>query len=651
MRNISPPAFDSIEFERTFYYDGPLGCDWSKKRSLFHVWSPAAEAMTLRLYRTGHRKETPKDFPMTSLGSGVWHVELPGNHEGMYYTYQPEIPGYPIRETADPYARAVGANGQRAMIVDLSGTDPKGWDKDRKPAFGKPTDAILYELHVRDASIHPKSGIQNKGRFAGLTERGTKGPGGVRTGLDHLVELGVTHVHLLPIADYFTVDETKPKARQYNWGYDPQNYNVPEGSYATDAKDGAVRVREFKSLVQAFHKAGLRVVMDVVYNHTYHAADSCFSILAPGYYYRMLADGSFSNGSGCGNETASERAMFTRFMIDSLVYWAREYHVDGFRFDLMGLHDLETMNLIRAAMDDLDPSILLYGEGWTGGDSPLPESERAIKVNAAQLNRIGVFSDDMRDGVKGAVWDAGRKGFVNGGENYEETIKFGVVAGVRHPSVRYTKVNYSHRPWAKEPHHCVNYCSAHDNHTLWDKLLLTNPEDSEADRIRMHSLSNAIVLTSQGISFLHAGTDFLRTKHGEENSYNKPDKINWMDWSRKADYLAVNQYHRGLIALRKAHPALRLPTAKQIRDSIRFLKPNLPSVVAFLIDGKSVKDPAGRLLVVYNASREAIALPLPEGKWHVLANEKRAGAKPFGKPLTGSAKVAPISLLVLSAKA
>lgn len=651
MARKTQPDFDAPAFERTFFYDGPLGADWAPERTVFRVWSPTATAMELRLYRTGHRAEKPVVKPMAPGRGGVWEVEVSGNLDGKYYTYAPVLPGRPATETADPYARATGANGQRAMVLDLGRTQPRGWDKDCRPAFGNPTDAVIYELHVRDATMHPRSGAKNKGRFLGLAERGTRGPGGVKTGLDHLVELGVTHVHLLPVADYATIDELKPRANQYNWGYDPQNYNVPEGSYATNARDGAARVREFKTLVQSMHKAGLRVVMDVVYNHTYHAGDSCFSRLVPGYYYRMKPDGAFSNGSGCGNETASERAMFTRYMIDSLVYWATEYHIDGFRFDLMGLHDLETMNLIRAALDEIDPSILLYGEGWTGGDSPLPEARRAVKVNAAQLDRIGVFSDDMRDGVKGAVWDAVRPGFVNGGEGYEDTVKFGVAAACRHGSVRYSKVHYSRRPWAKEPHHCVNYASAHDNHTLWDKLALANARDSEADRIRMQKLALGVVLTSQGIAFLHAGSEFLRTKHGEENSYKSPDRINWMDWGRKAEHKSVFTYVKGLVALRRAHPAFRLPAAKQIRDALAFLPVPGPSVIAFVLDGRSVRDPAGRLVVIYNARREAVEVDLPRGRWHVLANANRAGAKPAGKPLEKTARVAPLSLLVLAAKA
>ncbi|HMP73651.1 MAG TPA: type I pullulanase [Kiritimatiellia bacterium] len=641
------PSFDSSDFVNQFHADCALGALWTGEATEFRAWAPTASEVELRLYRKGHGADRPRRVAMVRGAKGVWNTVVAGDLHGTYYTFGVKHRGKSV-EAVDPYAKSTGANGQRGMVCDFGRTHPKGWEKDGRLPEMAPTDAIIYELHVRDLTIHESSGVKNKGKYLGLIETGTRGPGGVKTGLDHLKELGITHLHLLPLHDFMSIDETKPAKKQYNWGYDPQNYNVPEGWYATDATDGAVRIREMKEMVQGLHKAGIRVVMDVVYNHTYQAGDSCFNRMVPGYYYRMNKDGTFSNGSGCGNETASERSMFRKYMIDSLVHWATEYHIDGFRFDLMGLHDLDTMNEIRKALDKVDPGILLYGEGWTGGESPLPDDAKAIKRNAARLERIGVFSDDTRDGVKGPVWEASRPGFVNGYAGMEETIKFAVVAATRHSGVRYKKVNYSDRPWAREPHHCVNYVSAHDNHTLWDKLALAGPKESEADRIKMQKLSNAIVLTSQGISFLHAGVDMLRTKKGEENSYNKPDDINALDWGRKKTYKQVFDYYKGLIALRKGHPALRLPKAKQIRELLSFLPMPSAGMVGFVVDGRTVKDPGGKLVVIYNATRKEQVVDVPGPAWGVLADGRRAAAKPFRKVAGNQVKVGPLSVLVLA---
>ena len=444
-----------------------------------------------------------------------------------------------------------------------------------------------------------------------------------------------------------SVDETKLKKPQYNWGYDPQNYNVPEGSYSTNPFDGVTRIREFKQMVQSLHRAGIRVVMDVVYNHTAKSHDSHLNLLVPNYYYRQDAKGGFSNGSGCGNETASERAMVRKMFVDSVVHWAREYHVDGFRFDLMGLHDIETMNGIRAALDEIDPTILIYGEGWTGGDSPLPDAQRASKQNTAKLNRIAAFSDDMRDGVKGAVWDKSRAGFINGREGMEETVKFSVVAATKHPQVDFSRVDYSKAPWAAEPHHCVNYVSCHDNHTLWDKLGLAGGQPiSEAEKIRLQKFANAIVLTSQGIAFLHAGEEFCRTKRGEENSYNVGDKINAMDWRLKKKYRDVYDYYRGLVALRRAREELRMNSSAEIRKRLKFLPMTVANVVAFSIG--RLESGAPGLAVIYNARRETAEVSIPAGKWNVLADESAAGAKPLRRFSGDRVRVAAQSAMVLS---
>lgn len=622
--------FDS-RFDRRFFFSGPLGALHSKTKTTFRVWAPTADALTLNLYSRGLGGDADERIALERGPRGTWSATLRGNLHGIFYTYTATIGGIENAEAVDPYASAVGANGLRGMVVDLSATNPAGWTRDRKPAFKNLTDAVLYELHVRDFTIHPSSGAQHRGKFMGLTERNS---------IQHLKELGVTHVHLLPAFDFVSVDETKPGKRQYNWGYDPLNYNVPEGSYSTNPHEGVTRIREFKQMVLALHRAGIRVVMDVVYNHTAKSHDSHLNQLVPGYYHRQDEKGGFSNGSGCGNETASERAMVRKMFVDSVVHWAREYHVDGFRFDLMALHDIETMNAIRAALDRVDRSILLYGEGWTGGTSPLPDAKRASKQNAAKLRRVAAFSDDMRDGVKGAVWDKSRPGFINGRDGMEETIKFAVVAATRHPQVDCAKVDYSKSPWAAEPHHCVNYVSCHDNHTLWDKLGLAGPQPlSEHERVRLQKFANAIVLTAQGIPFLHAGEEFCRTKHGEENSYNLGDKINALDWQRKKKFSDVFDYYRGLIALRRTRPELRLPTAAAIRRQLKFLPMPSSNTVGFTV---------GKLLVLYNARSEGVNVTIPHAHWSVFVDETNAGTRPLRK-FTGSiVTVAPQSALVLA---
>jgi len=642
-------SFKINDLDRTCRYGGgDLGASWTKRGTAFRLWAPSAEAADLLFYARDLDSPPTKTVRMRRGPKGTWTHREPGDLHGTYYTYRVTIGSRRQPEAVDPYAKAVGANGMRGMIVDLSRTNPPGWVSDLRPPLKSFTDSIIYELHIRDLSTHSSSGIRHKGRFLGLTEAGTRSPTGERTGLDHLVDLGITHLHLLPSFDFVSVDETRPGLDQFNWGYDPQNYNVPEGSYSTNPRDGAVRIREFKEMVRALHAHGIRVVMDVVYNHTGRTPDSNFNLLVPRYYYREDGKGGFSNGSGCGNETASERFMMRKFMVDSVVYWAREYHVDGFRFDLMGLHDITTMNAIRRALDRVDPSILLYGEPWGAGPSPFPADRLAHKANTSRLNRIAAFSDDLRDGVKGYVFQHDEPGFANGLAGREEAVKFGVVAATRHPQVDGSKLPYSRAPWARQPFQCVNYVSCHDNHTLWDRLAITNPRDSEAERIRMDVLCQAIVLTAQGIAFLHAGEEMLRTKRGNENSYNAPDRINQLDWTRKAKYRPVYRYYRGLIALRKAHPAFRMGGAAAIRRHLKFLKMPAPNMVGFVLAGHANGDPAGTLVVIYNANRTAQDVSIPRGAWNVLADDRRAGAKPLRRLRGSVVRVPHRSAMVLA---
>ncbi len=582
------------------YSENDLGLTYTPERTVFRIWAPSATKAELYIYNTAEQATT-RPYSMTRGKNGLWMHALTGDQKGRFYTFRVYVNGKWSAEVPDPYVKAVGVNGKRGFIADLMETNPSGWAADTGPVLNNPVDAVIYELHVRDATIHLSSGIVHKGKFLGLTETGISNGEGATTGIDHLKELGVTHVHLLPVFDYNSVDETN-SAAQYNWGYDPLNYNVPEGSYSTQPYDGITRIKEFKQLIKTFHDKNIGVIMDVVYNHTALSETSNFNQLVPGYYYRQTKEGKFSNATACGNETASERPMFRKFMLESMKYWVQEFHVDGFRIDLMGVHDIETMNLISKELHAIKPGILLYGEGWTAGASPLPDSLRALKANAAQLDRIAVFSDDIRDGIKGSVFDHHDKGFASGKPGMEESIKFGVVASCKHPQVDYTRVNYSKAPYSPEPYQTISYCECHDNHCLRDKLNISAPDVKEQERLDMHKLALSIVLTAQGIPFLHAGSEFVRSKKGVENSYQSPDSINAIDWSLKTKYKDVFEYVKKLIAMRKAHPAFRMTKAADIAEGIVF-RSNLPEgVISYTIDGKKAGDSWKTIQVFYNGS-------------------------------------------------
>lgn len=643
------------------YKGNDLGLIYTPTVSHFRIWSPTAEKAEIILYGSSLGNEQKRTYPMQRAENGTWKISLPGNQKGVYYVFRIQQQGKWLAEVPDPYAKAVGTNGKRAIVIDLKDTHPFEWDMDKSPAYslrkglpekmgGLPVDAVIYELHVRDATIDPSSAIAAKGKFSGLTEVAAMNIGAVQTGLDHLQELGVTHIHLLPSYDFYSIDESRKDSAQYNWGYDPLNYNTPEGSYSSNPDDGITRIKEFKQMVQAMHKKGLRVVMDVVYNHTMLTENSYFNQLVPGYYYRLKEDGSFSNASACGNETASERPMMRKFMIESLKYWVQEYHIDGFRFDLMGIHDIETMNLISKELHRLKPDILLYGEGWTAGSSPLPDSLRALKKNAYQLDRIAVFSDDLRDGIKGSVFEHKDRGFVSGKSGMEESIKFGVVAACQHPQVDYTRVNYSKAPYAKEPGQVISYCECHDNHVLWDKLAISNSEDTPEVRKRMHMLALSIVLTSQGISFLHAGTEFLRSKKGVENSFNSGDSINAINWFDKADNSDVFQYIRGLIAMRRNHPAFRMVTAEQIASGITFEEVG-EGLVSFTINGEAVGDEWKKIRVIYNSRPVPTKIKLQPGSWQIFTQDNAIVTTGFGRSSAdGDVTVHPQSTTILYRK-
>ena len=603
-------------------YEGvDLGLTLTDTEARFRLWSPPATAVMLRFYDAGMGGDRVQEVAMTRERQGTWIAALPrAEVEGLYYTFQVQVDAAWLMEKADPYAKAVGVNGLRAQVVELQQTNPPGWENDQRPPLAEASDIVIYELHVRDLSMDESSGIAHKGKFLGLTETGTTNPDGVSTGLDHLVEMGITHLHLLPSFDYRSIDETQLEKNVFNWGYDPQHYNVPEGSYSTDPYDGAVRIREFKQMVQALHRRGIRVVMDVVYNHTGYTETSNLNQLVPGYYYRQDSLGNFSNASACGNETASERPMMRKLILESVEYWAREYHIDGFRFDLMGIHDQETMRQVAERLHAIDSSIFVYGEGWTAGASPLPEEQQALKKYTHHMPGVAAFSDDIRDAIKGHVFTFDQPGFVSGQEGLKESMKFGVVASTPHPQVDYEAVNYSDSAWAAEPAQTITYASCHDNHTLWDRLLLSRPDAPVAQREEMHRLALAIVLTSQGVPFLHAGSEFLRTKDGEENSFESPDAINRLDWTRKTRYRETVNYVKRLIALRKKHPAFRMSTARAIQQHLSFLEHDHPLLVAYQLSEHANGDSWADIVVIYNGSDDGQRLIVEKKDWQQVVD-------------------------------
>lgn len=636
------PQYASLA-EYPVYAFADLGATYSPAGTTFKLWSPGAQAARLHLYTND--ASAPASTLDLVADNDVWTTQVDEDLDGTYYTFQIKWEDEWLPEATDPYARAAGTNGLRGQIVDLEATDPEGWDDDDFVALATPTDAVIYELHVRDLSIAENSGIEHKGKFLGLAERGTtlSEDTAVSTGLDHLVEMGVTHVHLLPSFDYLSVDEARLDTPQYNWGYDPQNYNVPEGSYSTDPSDGKVRIREFKQMVSALHDAGIGVVMDVVYNHTGRSENSKFQHLVPDYFYRFNEDGTMSNASGCGNEIASERPMVRKYIRESVAYWMREFHVDGFRFDLMGIHDIATMNEISKVAHEINPDVLLYGEGWTAGSSPLPDSLRALKVNTPRLDRVAAFSDDVRDALKGSVFDHEERGFVSGANDRAESVKFGIVGATRHPQIAYDSVNYSSAPWAPQPTQCVNYVSCHDNHTLYDRILISNPDASPRDRERMQRLALATVLTSQGIPFLHAGTEFLRSKEGNENSYNAPDEINAIRWAEKQRHAETVDYVRNLIALRRTHPAFRLGMTEAISKHLTFIDTEgNGQLIAYRIQD-APGDGWTDVIVVLNGDPNRHTVALPEGNWRQVVNRDTVDPDRVDRTINGNATVEGVS--------
>ena len=635
------------KFDYEVYTGNDLGAVYSPKMTRFKVWAPEAESVKLNLYKQGEGDNLIDQHIMKKSANGTYVFEKQGDCNGIYYTYTVVNHGEE-QEAVDPYTKAAGVNGQRGMVINLAKTNPQGFEMDGYRNPEHITDAIIYEGSVRDFTMDESSGVFHNGKFLGLTEANTTNHFGEATALDYISGLGVTHVQILPAFDFETVDEKNQKA-QYNWGYDPDNYNVPEGSYAVSPYDGAVRIQEMKQMVLALHSRGIGVIMDVVFNHTYRRDDSNLQKIVPGYYYRSDETG-YTNGSGCGNEVASDRPMVQKLIVDSLIYWAKEYHIDGFRFDLMGVLDIDTMNVIAERLKEIRPDVYLYGEGWNGGPSSLAEEKRAFKASAKKMPGIGMFNDDIRDTIKGSVFYDDHLGFVNGGTHLENALRYGITGAVAHPQVDYDA--YGSKPWAKEPGQSINYVSCHDNYTLWDKLSVSCPEASEEKKKAMNRLCAAIVFTSQGVPFIQAGEEFLRSKPlpekkgFAENSYNMPDAVNSIKWDNIHEYPDMIAYYKGLMALRKAHPVFRMQSEAEMTQNLCFLSDTPENVVAYLLKGKCADDTPENILVIFNGNDEEILYNLPEGKWKILVDDKTAGAD-GKKIISEKADVEPLSALVL----
>ena len=637
-RYLSWPGYDGADLEMSV---DPTG-------TRFALWSPEAQAARVYLYNTDRNTAPYDTLEMTRGDRGVWRASVAQPLYGKFYTFSIKHEGHWLAETPGVWAKAVGTNGERAAIIDFATTNPEGWDADRGPVVENFTDVVLYEMHHRDFSVDPSSGIVHKGKFLALTEPMTTNATGESTGIDHLKELGVTHVHILPSYDYNSVDEANMQLNQYNWGYDPLNFTAPEGSYSSDPANPAGRVKEMKEIVKALHDAGIGVVMDVVYNHTAQNDDSNFSLTAPGYYYRHREDGSYSDASGCGNETASERAQMRDFIVNSVKYWAKEYHIDGFRFDLMAIHDTETMNEVVEELHKINPSIFVYGEGWTAGDSPLPVERRALKENVSKMQGVAVFSDDIRDAIKGHYSNAADRGFATGKPGNEETVKIGIVAAIAHPQVDYSKGNNSHFPYATSPEMIVNYVSCHDDLTLTDKLGHSMTGSTPEERMRAARLAQTIVFTSQGTPFMFAGEEVFRDKKGVHNSYKSPDSINAIDWSLKHDNIDQFNYYRELIKLRRSHPAFRMTTAEDIAANIVFDDVKEPLLISYSIKNNANGDDWKEIKLVFNGSEEAREVKIPKGDWIVVARDGMINAEGLGTSRGGTMTVEPTSALILA---
>jgi len=613
-------------------------CLYSPAKTQFAFWSNVAEQMEIHLYEAADAAEF-EIVPLTKGENDFWTASVKGDLAGKYYTVRSFQNGEWAPEAPGIFAKAVSVNGQRAAILDLKATNPEGWDKDVRPAMPDPTDIVVYETHVRDYTISPNSGVVNKGKFLGMAEE---------PAINHLKELGITHLQILPMFDYGSIDETALDQNRYNWGYDPVNYNVPDGGYSTNPYDPACRIREAKAMIQALHKAGIRVVMDVVYNHTYDVMGCALGRVVPQYFYRLNEDGTYANGSGCGNETASDHEMYRRFMVESVCYWAREYHIDGFRFDLMGIHDQETMRQIRAALDEIDPTILTYGEGWAAMAPAYPYEELAMKQWTYKMPRVGAFSDDIRNALIGSPFDHER-GFASGNPAGKQALMNGLVGciGFEDPN---GLLGPEPLRWSGEPMQHVSYITCHDNYCLRDRIAVSAPEETEETQLNMNKLAQTAVLVSQGMSFLYGGEELYRTKQGIDNSYQSPDSINTIPWENKEKYADLFEYYQNMIAIRRAHKGFRLGCAEAVKGHVEFLDADNDQVIVYRIKDLEGIDTAKSLLVILNGSAENVSCELPEmsGECVILAQNGQANVAGLDFAPYDKIDVAPYSATIIA---
>lgn len=631
-----PKPYSTEAFEQEYTYDGnDLGAVWTKEKTTFKVWAPTAEKVMLNLYTSGDetQHDSLETIEMSPMGKGVWGVEKSGDLNGTYYTYSVIINGE-IMEACDPYAKTTGVNGKRAMVIDMDSVNPEGWSKDKNPNAGKNiTEAVIYELHLRDISANADSGIEHKGKYLGLTETGTKTASGQATGLDYLKDLGITHLHIMPMYDYGSVDETKENTDNYNWGYDPVNFNVPEGSYSTDAKKGEIRVAEAKSMVKALHDNGISVIMDVAYNHVYDAESFCYNLLVPQYFSRVNDYGEYSNGSGCKNDTATERSMVKKYIVDSINYWTDEYHIDGFRFDLAGLIDTETMNEVIESVHKSHPDVIFYGEGWSM-DTSVTKTGYTLTTqdNINQVSDFAMFNDYFLNNVRGGNGNANDGGYISGSAGAGMAIQ-NIVKGIT--------------SWTSEPSRVINYNSCHDNNTLFDKISIVNGNDKFEDNVKKNKLAAAVMFTSQGTPFMMSGEEILRTKIKEEaqtkgnilgadsydsNSFNSGDGVNAIKWDTLDEdaYKNMYEYYKGLIAFRKAHAGFSMTSSAEVEKYLEFSENTPNAVTAFNISGAYKKEKSKGIYVIYNPASVEAEVTLPSGEWNIYVNGDRAGTESLG---------------------
>ena len=606
-------------------------CVYTPEKTIFTFWSSVAEKMEVRLYDTYDVSEF-EVITLQEKNDDYWTATIKGDQVGKFYTVCSYQNGEWGQESPGIFAKAVSVNGQRAAIIDMQATNPEGWENDQRPAMADPTDVVVYETHMRDFTIDATSGIANKGKFIAFTEQGTQTAEGLASGIDHLKELGITHIQILPMYDYGSIDETTLDLNKYNWGYDPVNYNVPEGGYSTNPYDPATRIREAKTMIQALHAAGIRVIMDVVYNHTYSVEGCALGRVVPQYFYRMNEDGTYANGSGCDNETASDKEMMRQFMVESVCYWAREYHIDGFRFDLMGIHDQETMRQIRAALDEIDPSIITYGEGWAASSPAYPYEQLAMKQWTYTMPRVGAFSDDIRNALIGSPFDHHR-GFASGNTASRDAVRYGLVACP---------------DWSGEPMQHVSYITCHDNYCLRDRIEVAAAEETEATKLRMNKLAQTAVMVSQGMTFFYGGEELFRTKQGVENSYQSPDSINVIEWTNKQTYSDLFAYYREIIKIRRQHKGFRLGTAELVKNHVEFPEATQEGLIIYRIKDLQGIDTASSLVVLLNGTAEAMETEIPQATYTVLAQDAQANANGMGTIEAGKVQVAPYSATILA---